>query len=103
MRMAKFFLIVFTTLFGSITMLSAQLRNAKIAVGAAHSIVLNEKGEVFTFGAGVYGELGQGGENRMDIAQAITHPLLAGHRRRRELPRLRHPPGRLGRPGFDAL
>ncbi|MEX0609572.1 MAG: T9SS type A sorting domain-containing protein [Balneolaceae bacterium] len=56
----------------------AQTTTAKIAVGAAHSLVLDEKGDVYSFGTGVYGELGHGGENRIDLAQAVTHPTIAG-------------------------
>ncbi len=56
----------------------AQSTTAQIAVGAYHSVVLDEKGDVYTFGAGVFGELGHGGDKRMDIARPIDHPALAG-------------------------
>lgn len=58
--------------------LCAQTTTAKIAVGAYHSVVLDENGDVYTFGAGVYGELGHGGDKRMDLARPINHPLLNG-------------------------
>jgi alpha-tubulin suppressor-like RCC1 family protein len=56
----------------------AQSGQARIATGAYHSMVLDEHGDVYTFGAGVWGELGHGPDKRMDIARLIEDPLLTG-------------------------
>ncbi len=68
------------TLFISLCAMSLQAQSnpAKIAVGAYHSVVLNENGQVFTFGFGGNGVLGQGGDTRMDIPRALDHPTFAG-------------------------
>ncbi|TNE68896.1 T9SS type A sorting domain-containing protein [bacterium] len=55
-----------------------QTNKAKIAVGAYHSVVLDENNDVYTFGAGLYGEIGHGGDKRLDLACPINHPLLIG-------------------------
>lgn len=51
----------------------------QIAVGAYHSVVLNDAGQVFTFGSDVNGVLGQGSEDkRMDLARLMEFPVLDG-------------------------
>ena len=60
------------------TPLMVQARQAKIAVGSYQSVVLDEKRDVYTFGPGVWGELGHGGDRRMDIARPIDDPMLNG-------------------------
>lgn len=72
------FIALFLTLAFSTHTVIAQAGQARVAVGAYHSVVLDDNGDVFTFGSGVWGELGHGPDKRMDIARLIEDPLLTG-------------------------
>lgn len=54
------------------------LAQSHIAVGAYHSVLLKENGQVFTFGFEHTGVLGLGSDNRLDIPRALDHPTFAG-------------------------
>ena len=49
-----------------------EMRIVQIAAGYAHSAVLTSKGEVFTFGAGLYGQLGIGSNTKCTTPQYVS-------------------------------
>lgn len=65
-------------LFITIPAVQAQTNDAKIAVGTYQSLVLAEDGNVYTFGPGSNGVIGQGEANRMDLPKLIDNANIAG-------------------------
>ena len=47
------------------------MRIVQVAMGSYHTVVLNSKGEVFTFGYGKCGQLGHGDENDMELPKQV--------------------------------
>ncbi len=58
---------------------SAQDIEPQIASGRSQSVIINDKGKVYSFGSGSYGSLGQSSLTHNEIAHAIEHANLNGY------------------------
>ena len=63
----------------TISSASAQSVEPQVAVGKSQSVIINDKGKVYTFGSGSYGSLGQSSLSHNEIATALSHPNLNGY------------------------
>ncbi|KPQ01087.1 MAG: extracellular concanavalin A-like lectin/glucanase [Bacteroidetes bacterium HLUCCA01] len=72
------FLYLFLTLLALVHTALGQQITPMVSAGNHHSLILNEKGEVYGMGRNDLGALGLGNTNRIDIPGIATHPNLAG-------------------------
>jgi alpha-tubulin suppressor-like RCC1 family protein len=60
-----------------------ELKNQKvirIAAGSSHSLLLTDRGNIYSFGSGIYGQLGHGDEQNQSIPKMMDSEALKGEK-----------------------